>query len=140
MHSLDHEIEIAATPAAVFSALTTAAGLQGWFSTGAAGSGEPGMSWDVTFPASSARFVWEVDASQLDLFVAWRCLEGPGDSVGTTATFRLETVGDATKVHFVHGGWPHTAGNFDRCNTLWGGLLHHLKAYVESGVAAPLYA
>ena len=140
MHSLDHEITIGASPAAVSAALTTSAGLRGWFSSGVSGSGEAGTSWEITFPGSVTRFTWEVEAVRPEVVVAWRCLDGPGDSIGTTVSFRLEEVAGGPRVHFTHRGWPHTAGAYTKCNTLWGGLLHHLKNYAESGTAAPLYA
>ena len=140
MHSLDHEITIGADPSTVYRALTTLDGIQAWFTPATTGQGEPGSSWDMSFPGSSTRFEWEVEAAQPDVLVAWRCLAGPGEAMGTTVIFRLQPVAGGTALTFTHRGWPHTAGNFTRCNTLWGGLLHHLQRYAESGAAAPMYA
>ncbi len=44
-----------------------------------------------------------------------------------------------TLVEHVHAGWPGTHGNFRKCNTTWGVLLHHLRDYVETGNAAPAF-
>ena len=38
-----------------------------------------------------------------------------------------------------HAGWPGTHGNFRKCNTTWGVLLHHLRDYVETGDAATAF-
>jgi hypothetical protein len=42
-----------------------------------------------------------------------------------------------TLIEFAHRGWPHTDGNFRKCNTQWAILLHHLRDFVETGKAAP---
>lgn len=139
MHSLDHEISIGASGRKVFLALTTPDGLRGWFSARTEGSGEPGSRWDMSFTGSSTRFVWEIETSTPDELVVWRCLQGPGDAPGTGASFALDEVGGRTLLRFSHEGWPHTEGNFRRCNTLWGGLLHRLAIYAESDVPSPLY-
>jgi uncharacterized protein YndB with AHSA1/START domain len=60
--------------------------------------------------------------------------------VGTTATFTLTKTDDGrTLVEHVHAGWPGTHGNFRKCNTTWGVLLHHLRQYAETGDAAPAF-
>ncbi|MBU6329830.1 MAG: SRPBCC domain-containing protein [Acidobacteria bacterium] len=139
MHSLDHELSINASPQRVYRALTTPDGLRGWFSTGSEGSGAPGTNWDMAFAGSSTRFIWEITTSTPDTTVAWRCLEGPGDSPGTSVTFDLDQRNGGTLLRFSHSGWPHTEGNFVRCNTLWGGLLHRLADFAETDRPSPLY-
>ena len=60
--------------------------------------------------------------------------------MGTTATFTLtRTDDDRTLRRLQHAGWPGTHGNFRKCNTTWGVLLHHLRDYVETGDAAPAF-
>lgn len=139
MHSLEHQLNISASPDVVYRALSTAEGLSGWFTTDVSGSGEVGERWSLGF-GEGLGFVWEVEASQPDRIVAWACLEGPGDAPDTTVIFRLQAREDGrTALHFTHRGWPHTSGNFTKCNTLWGGLLHRLKGYAETGSPRPLY-
>ena len=41
---------------------------------------------------------------------------------------------------FAHSGWPHQQGNFEKCNALWGMMLHHLRGYAEHGKTAPAYS
>jgi hypothetical protein len=72
--------------------------------------------------------------------VAWKCAAGPGDSPGTIVSFHLSLLADGrTLVEQDHQGWPGTHGNYRKCNTYWGVLLHHLKQYVETGVPAPAF-
>ena len=80
-----------------------------------------------------------ITASEPLTRVQWRCTRGPGDSVGTTATFTIAPVGERTLLELQHAGWPGTHGNFRKCNTTWGVLLHHLRDYAESGDAAPAF-
>ena len=72
---------------------------------------------------------------------AWKCARGPGDSARTTVTFALGK-NQQGRVHltFDHAGWPHQEGNFAKCNSLWGMMMHHLKGYVEKGKVAPAYS
>ncbi|MDT5335356.1 MAG: hypothetical protein QOD90_861 [Mycobacterium sp.] len=137
--TIDHEINVAATPEKVFAALTTQDGVKGWHALNAEGTGEVGSEWVFPF-ADHPEFGWAVTASDATSKVVWRCTRGPGDSVGTTATFTVTATSDGrTLVELTHAGWPGTHGNFRKCNTTWGVLLHHLRDYVETGDAAPAF-
>ena len=139
MPEIDHELKIDATPEQVYGALTTLDGVKGWHTPTASGTGEVGSEWVLPF-ADHPEFGWEITASDAPSIVVWRCTRGPGDSVGTTATFTLNaTEDDRTLVELQHAGWPGTHGNFRKCNTTWGVLLHHLRDYVETGSAAPAF-
>ena len=132
MAEIRHEIKIAATPARVYAALTTLDGVRSWHTPLAEGTGAVGSTWAFVF-TGRAEFDWEVVGSEPDKRVEWRCTNGPGDSVGTTATYTITAAdGGRTLVELAHSGWPGTEGNFYKCNTIWGGLLHHLQQYVET--------
>jgi uncharacterized protein YndB with AHSA1/START domain len=138
MNEIDHELKIDAAPERVFEALTTLEGVQGWHAPTASGSGEVGGEW--VFPyADHPEFRWEIVESERPTRVAWRCTRGPGDSVGTTATFAIAPADGRTMVELRHAGWPGTHGNFRKCNTTWGVLLHHLRDYVETGQPATAF-
>lgn len=139
MAEIVHEITIAATPAQVYAALTTADGMRSWHTPLAEGSGAVGTVWAFTF-TGRAEFDWEITASEPDERVEWKCVKGPGDSVGTTASFTIAPTRDRrTLVRLVHAGWPGTHGNFVKCNTIWGALLHHLQRYAETGQPATAF-
>jgi uncharacterized protein YndB with AHSA1/START domain len=135
-----HEIKIKATPEQVFQALTTLEGLKGWHSAQADGAGSAGGL--LTFRhADAPTFRWEVTESVPGKRVAWKCAAGPGDSPGTTVSFDLSPMADGrTLVAMEHQGWPGTHGNYRKCNTYWGVLLHHLKQYVETGAPGPAFS
>jgi uncharacterized protein YndB with AHSA1/START domain len=136
---ITHEIRIAATPEHVFRALTTAVELSNWYTAGVAGTGATGSEWHFHF-TGRPDFRWRIVAAEPARRVAWQCVAGPGDAAGTTVDYEIAATDDGrTLVTCTHAGWPHTEGNFRKCNTIWGGLLHHLKDYVETGVPRPTF-
>jgi uncharacterized protein YndB with AHSA1/START domain len=139
MPEIEHEIKINETPQKVFAALTTADGLKSWYSAHVEGDGTPGHEWRFQF-TERPTFRWEVTESTAPTRVAWRCTEGPGDSVGTEVAVQLSPADPGrTLVELAHSGWPGTDGNYRKCNTYWGVLLYHLKQYAETGVARPAF-
>jgi uncharacterized protein YndB with AHSA1/START domain len=135
---IDHEIKIDGPPERVFAALTTLDGVTGWHTPGSRGTGEVGTEWVFGY-AGHPEFRWQIVVSDAPTRVVWRCTHGPGDSVGTTATFTVGSADGRTVVELQHGGWPGTHGNFRKCNTTWGVLLHHLRDYVETGQPAAAF-
>lgn len=135
---IDHGLKVDATPEQVFAALSTPDGIRGWYTPGATGTGEAGSEWVFPF-ADHPEFAWEITESDASSRVAWRCTRGPGDSVGTTATFTVVPAGARTLLELQYAGWPGTHGNFRKCKTTWGVLLHHLRDYVETGSAAATF-
>jgi hypothetical protein len=135
---LQHEIAVRGSVKQVLDALTTRHGLLGWNTSGVAGGGTVGSEWILKY-ADGPEFAWRVDQAD-EQKVVWTCTRGPGNSVGTTAEFVVKPIKDGrTRIFLTHAGWPHTEGNFTKCNTMWGGLLHHLKRFVESGRPEPAH-
>lgn len=140
MPEIDHEIKVSAAAERVFAALATAEGLRAWHNPGVTGTGSVGSEWHFRF-AGRPEFRWRITAADASRHVAWECVQGPGDSVGTRATFDLAPTPDGrTLLSMKHAGWPGTHGNFRKCNTTWGVLLHHLKQYVETGTPNPAFS
>ena len=137
-HSLNHEITVSASIEKVLQALTTADGLKSWNTHSVEGDGQVGTDWNLTY-GNITTFTWHIDLVS-PTKVVWTCTKGPGDSVGTKTEFNLQSKTDSrTLIEFKHHGWSHSEGNFRKCNTLWGALLHHLAAYVETGKSNPTY-
>ncbi|MCB4771328.1 SRPBCC domain-containing protein [Ancylobacter sp. Lp-2] len=138
-HSLKHEIFISADADKVRKALSTADGLRGWNTPHVEGSGALGTSWTLKY-SGRPEFSWRIDQDNPE-DILWTCTTGPGDAVGTTATFTFAPAeGGRTKVRVTHGGWPHDEANFIKCNTIWGALMDHLREYVETGVSDPAFS
>jgi len=135
MAEIRHEIKVRAAPDRIREALTSAAGLEAWHGgrvTVAHGA------WRFEFADAAPTFRWAVEPAKLGNEVVWRCLEGPGDSIGTEASFKISSADKGrVLIEFTHRGWPHTGGNFHKCNTQWAILLHHLRKYLETGKGDP---
>ncbi|MBR0648780.1 SRPBCC family protein [Roseomonas terrae] len=138
-HALKHEIAVTADATTLRAALSTAEGLRGWNTPHVDGTGQAGSDWILKY-SGRPDFVWHIDRNEPQA-ILWTCTKGPGDAVGTTASFSIATLPDGrTRVSVTHGGWPHDEANFTKCNTIWGALMHHLRVYAESGVAAPAFS
>jgi len=131
-HSLCHFVKINADHATVRDALMTAEGLEGWTEANVSSSEDTSGKWSFDHQ-NGPSFVWQIKQHDANT-VTWQCIDGPGDSAGTTATFQLAKAPDG-RVHLSleHGGWPHQEGNFAKCNSLWGMMLHRLRDYAEKG-------
>jgi uncharacterized protein YndB with AHSA1/START domain len=139
MAEISHEIRISGKPEQVFEALTTLEGVTSWQTPHAEGTGVVGTEWVFTFTGRPV-FAWEIIASESPDRVEWRCTQGPGDSVGTTARFAISPAADGrTLLELTHAGWPGTDGNFRKCNTIWGVLLYHIQQFVQTGTPATAF-
>lgn len=137
MVNIDHEIKIQASPEKIFKAFSNLDELKAWHTRYI--DGNPELNGILSFKGTEKPvFLWKVVQFEPNKLVAWECIQGPGDSVGTKAIYTLsKTEDNRTLVELSHTSWPDQKGNFRKCNTLWGILLHHLKNYVETGKAEP---
>jgi uncharacterized protein YndB with AHSA1/START domain len=135
----DFEITTSAKvpPAAVFEALTTTAGLSGWW-TKASGSGAAGG--ELTFVFNGSRMIMRVDEAASPSTVRWTVLmcEPEADWVGTEIAFDVRPDEDGgARVHFQHLGLTPRLECFDDCNAGWTRFMASLVSFVESGHGDP---
>jgi uncharacterized protein YndB with AHSA1/START domain len=139
MAEIHHELKINAPRERIFEALTTEQGLKSWHSAQVDSDEALGHAWRFVHTGRPT-FRWQVAECSAPTHLVWRCVEGPGDSVGTTVSFRLSKADDGrTLLELAHAGWPGAAGNYRKCNTYWGVLLHHLRQYAETGTPRPAF-
>ena len=72
------------------------------------------------------------------LGIAWRCVDGPAEWIGTDIVFALAEEGRETVVRFAHKNWRETNDAFARCTTKWARILMALKSRVETPEADDL--
>ena len=138
MPTVSQAITIDAPKLAVYKALTTTDGLLGWYSDQVEGNPDKGGEFTLSFTKHEGPFRWKVTAAEPGALVQWTCVAGPGQSTGTVVTFRLSETGKGrTAVELDHEGFEDTDQKLKVCNTLWGGLVLHLRKYVESHDLAP---
>jgi len=130
------------SPAPVYEALTTVAGLAGWWTVDTRTRGETagaipaGEVIEFRFPPLQG-FDMEVIESVAAERVSWRVLDGPEEWVGTTVSWELQQDDDYTIVLFAHRGWAAPVEFMYHCSTKWASFLMSLKALVETGEGAP---
>ncbi len=130
-------VAFAASPDAVFEALTTTEGLAGWW-TPVTGDGLTGGELTFSF-GPAARAVMRVDAAEPGTGVRWTCLAcHVEDWVGTTVHFDLEaTPAGGTELRFRHAGLTPRLECYSDCKSGWDHFIPSLRAYVETGTGNP---
>jgi len=142
MNTIEHRITLKAPISAIVEAITTPRGLEGWFSDKVTAHLVHGAV-TLDFHEADGPFHWRIGApsggpSAPVKTVRWTCVAGPGSAPGTTVTFALTEKSDGrTVLDLDHEGFEDTDEKRRTCNTLWGGLMTHLKRYVETDEKRP---
>ena len=126
----------AATPDAVFSALTDIDALTGWWPP-AGGGADAGET--LRFLMGDQEVVMRVDEANRPSRVIWSVLvcEPASDWVGTSIIFDLEPVRDGTELRFHHDGLNPHLECFEQCQAGWTHFLASLVDYVDRGAGSP---
>jgi uncharacterized protein YndB with AHSA1/START domain len=133
-------VPIEADPDAIFNAVATSEGVNGWWSNHTEGPAGPNSIMKVAFPDVAMTFDFEVTEQISGKRVGWRCLAGPPEWVGTDLSFEVQRSEDgSTSVLFTHEGWATTGESFPFVAYSWAQILPRLKALAESGEAQPFF-
>ena len=133
-------VPVEARPTDVSNALTTPEGVGKWWSNPIEGPGGVGSTMKVAFPDAPMTFDFEVTEESADERVAWRCLAGPPEWIGTDVSFDIQTDTEgAASVLFSHDGWGSTEESFPFIAYSWAQILPRLKQVAEGGRAAPFF-
>lgn len=136
MADILHRVGITSPVADVYTALTTAEGLAGWWTTDTEGEGDKvgGVLRFRFGPGGFDMKVLELDPGKR---VLWEVVEGPEEWVGTRVVWDLAQVEDYTIVLFQHQGWREPVEFMYHCSTKWAIFLMSLKSLNETGKGAP---
>ena len=136
MAEINHKVGIAGSAQAIYSALTTDAGLAGWWTGDTSGAGETGSVIRFRFNGGGPDF--EVVELQPERLVRWKHSgEMPDQWVGTEVIFRLQPDEGQTFVRFTHANWKEASDFMAHCSTKWAVFLLSLKDLVETGTGRP---
>jgi hypothetical protein len=69
--------------------------------------------------------------------VAWRCMDGAKEWIGTELTFDLKPEKGATVLLFAQRGWKEPVEFMHYCSTKWATYLLSLKLLCETGSGTP---
>ncbi len=127
-------VKIKGSPEEVFKLLTTADGIEKWFTEASYSTNEETGElhlrlWDNTD--------FLVKESEPVSRVVWHCISEDNHWYGTDIVFRLRPESERTVVLFDHEGWPEVSDFFRDCATSWAYFLLSLQSLVEKGVGTP---
>ena len=141
MVDIIHKIGIKAPLAKVREAVSTVAGVAGWWTENTTGEAKPGGEVQVSFRNSDGaevgKMAFEVLAPTSDQQVRWRIKSGPEEWLGTDVTFDLSQRGDLTVVIFGHRAWREPVEFMAHCSMKWATFLLSLRELVETGKGKP---
>jgi uncharacterized protein YndB with AHSA1/START domain len=131
MPDILHRVGINAPPERVYKALSTIDGLRGWWV--AETSGDPGAGDTIDFGFCRMRVVDAVPGQR----IAWHCIHGPEEWVGTDVSFDLSWRDQQTFVMFRHAGWKQAVEFMHHCSTKWATFLLSLRDMLEGSGGHP---
>jgi uncharacterized protein YndB with AHSA1/START domain len=129
---------IAASPKAIYQALTDVKKLAGWWTTDTRGSGsKKGDVIEFWFGEHCQPF--RVTALKAGKLVRWKAnlKRGVSDWENTEIIFKLTADKGQCWVHFSHAGWKSNKGMFPHCSMKWAVFMLSLKNLLEKGKGQP---
>jgi uncharacterized protein YndB with AHSA1/START domain len=133
-------VPVEAEPQTVYRALTTKAGVAGWWSNHTKGPSGLGSVMKVSFPDAPITFDFRVEENDRNERISWHCLQGPPEWADTDISFVIsEDQEGATSVLFAHDGWRSTRKSFPFIAYSWAQILPRLKGLAETGRPQPFF-
>ncbi len=140
MVNIIHRIGIQAPIAKVHAALSTVAGVAGWWTKETSGESKLGGAMQVVFRSKAGD---EIGKMQFELRkstreeVVWHFTAGPEEWLGTDVSFALSQQGDSTIVLFGHRNWREAVEFTANCSMKWAIFLLSLRQLLETGSGQP---
>jgi uncharacterized protein YndB with AHSA1/START domain len=134
------QFDIQAGREQVVGALTTLAGIEGWWTDRAIVPAEVGGVLQLTFPGAPLPFEMELTECS-DQRVVWATKGFPPNWAGTRVVWELAANpdGPGTRVGFGHVDWDPENPVIGAVAYTWGQLMVQLKKYAETGRPEPLF-
>ena len=140
MKKIIHTVHIHASRAAVYGALTTQAGVTGWWSTVATLHPGKGGLIEFTFVGDFNPHMKQVKLEDPEV-VEWRCVTGHDNWQDNTFTFALRDADGETSLQFVQEYAQELDDDtYGVYNFNWGYYLGSLKRFCEKGTGTPFEA
>jgi uncharacterized protein YndB with AHSA1/START domain len=136
MPDITQDFPIGASPARVFDTISTAAGLDRWWTKHASGEPRLGSLFELGFGPGydwRARVVRYEPGSAFELVMVSADADWQGSRVG----FELAPTASGTQVRFHHRGWPDANEHYRISCYCWAMYLRIMKRYLEYGETVP---
>jgi uncharacterized protein YndB with AHSA1/START domain len=131
-----HDFPIKKSAHAVFQAISTAEGLDQWWTKRSSGQPALGAEYELWF---GPEYDWRGRVTRCDPNTHFELLMHSAEPewVGTRVGFTLEGGPATTQAHFYHTGWPDVSENYRGSSYCWAMYLRILKRYLEYGETVP---
>lgn len=132
MPDINHIFPINASPARVFEAISTAKGLDSWWSKHCLGNPTVGAQYSFDFGPD---YQWLAVVTKCTVAVEFELefFQSDSDWNGSKVGFLLAPNGKYTQLDFYHCGWPQDNEHFRISNYCWAMYLRLLKRNLEFG-------
>ncbi len=139
MYSIKHLFHIDAPRANVFEAIDTIKGLSEWWTLQT--SGDTALEGEIAFRfGDNPGFKMKVTQKAQDEAIAWECISGPPDWIGTRVSFHLDENEGKTRIRFAHDGWQKQDDFYAACSFSWGNYMSSLRKLCQTGKGEPFSA
>jgi uncharacterized protein YndB with AHSA1/START domain len=148
MPDIAMQIDVAASAEAAYRALTTTDGVAGWWTDRNETSGVTGQVNRFHFPDAPVSWDMRVEQAQPAKLLAWHCVGGPPQWVGTDVRWTLQPAPDGADgadgadgivILFDHTGFAEVDAMFRIVTLGWAEMLLRLRDYLQTGVPAPYF-
>ncbi len=137
MPAIVKELTITTTPENVFNALTRQDELALWWTNDLRVRPEVGSLAEFRFHQGAFVLQFEIAELNANEKVHWILRKGPAGWEGTSVTWQLMPVQNATQVSFNHDGFARVDEVYEQTRGNWERYLNSLKSYLETGKGTP---
>jgi uncharacterized protein YndB with AHSA1/START domain len=133
MPDILHDFPIDAPPDEVFDAVSTAEGLDEWWTLSSCGTAREGEIFELDFGPG---YRWRARVSHCRPGESFELemVEALPDWMGTKVRFELEpAVGGGTQLRFAHVGWREASEHFRISSFCWAMYLRIMRRNIEQG-------
>lgn len=136
MADIFHDFPIKAPIDQVFRGVSTAEGLDTWWTKGSSGSPQEGAEYQLSF---GPEYDWSAKVTRCapDTEFELEMVRADSDWTGTRIGFRLEHQDGLTWVRFHHTGWPSVNEHYRISCCCWAMYLRVLRRHLEHGESVP---
>src|SRR5580693_1606539 len=130
MPDIFHSFPVEDTPDKVFDGISTAGGLDNWWTEHSEGRQESGAAYVLDFGPG---YIWKAVVTKFDLNKSFELhiTDADKDWTGTRVGFSLKPKNAFTEVSFYHTGWPENNEHLRTSSYCWAMYLRILKRFIE---------
>lgn len=142
MPDIAMQIDVASSAEAAYRALTTTEGVAGWWTDRNETSGIAGQVDRFHFPGVPVSWDMRVEQAEPAKLLAWHCVGGPPQWVGTDVRWTLQPASDGpdgTLIVLDHTGFTEIDPMFRIVTLGWAQMLLRLRDYLQTGTSAPFF-